>query len=77
MVLAPASAQCRWERKFTSGFSSLRKSELLLGSGPCSAVTTEARKVSKLNWNRVGFFALGTFLGGWVLGTVGRIVGGK
>lgn len=26
--------------------------------------------MSKLNWNRLGFFALGTFLGGWVLGLI-------
>lgn len=32
--------------------------------------------MSKLNWNRVGFFALGTFFGGWVLGIVGGFVGG-
>lgn len=29
--------------------------------------------VSKLNWNRLGFFALGTFFGGWVLGLAGSI----
>lgn len=29
--------------------------------------------MSKLNWNRLGFFALGTFLGGWVLSFVGGI----
>lgn len=33
--------------------------------------------MSKLNMNRLGFFALGTFLGGWVLGTVGAIFGRK
>lgn len=33
--------------------------------------------MSKLNWNRAGFFALGTFLGGWVLGTIGRVIGGR
>jgi hypothetical protein len=31
--------------------------------------------VSKLNINRVVFFALGTFFGGWVLRAVGRLVG--
>jgi len=31
--------------------------------------------MSKLNWNRVGFFALGTFLGGWVMGAVGAVLG--
>lgn len=31
--------------------------------------------MSKLTWNRIGFFALGTFLGGWVLGMIGKIAG--
>lgn len=31
--------------------------------------------MSKLNWNRLGFFALGTFFGGWVLGLFGGLVG--
>ena len=35
--------------------------------------------MSKMNWNRLGFFVLGTFLGGWVLavlrGTVGAVTG--
>jgi hypothetical protein len=30
--------------------------------------------VSKLNMNRLGFFVLGTFLGGWVLATLGRVL---
>lgn len=30
--------------------------------------------MSKLNMNRLGFFILGTFLGGWVIGFVGRIL---
>jgi hypothetical protein len=34
-------------------------------------------KMSKLNMNRAAFFVLGTFLGGWVLGTIGRVVGGR
>jgi hypothetical protein len=34
-------------------------------------------KMSKLTWNRVGFFALGTFTGGYVLGLIGAIFGGK
>jgi len=33
--------------------------------------------VSKLNWNRVGFFALGTFFGSWVLGLFGSVLGGR
>jgi len=33
--------------------------------------------MSKLNWNRLGFFVLGTFLGGWVLGAIGGILGRK
>lgn len=33
--------------------------------------------MSKLNMNRLGFFALGTFLGGWVLGAVGAVFGRK
>lgn len=36
-----------------------------------------ALNVSRMNWNRVAFFALGTFLGGWVLGLIGGIVGAK
>lgn len=31
--------------------------------------------MSKLNWNRAVFFALGTFFGGYVLGLVGRVLG--
>jgi hypothetical protein len=31
--------------------------------------------VSSTNWNRVIFFALGTFFGGYVLGIVGRVLG--
>jgi hypothetical protein len=31
--------------------------------------------VSKLNMNRLGFFVLGTFTGGYVLGLVGGILG--
>lgn len=34
-------------------------------------------KMTKLNWNRLGFFVLGTFLGGWVLGTLSRVVKGR
>jgi hypothetical protein len=26
--------------------------------------------MTKLNWNRLAFFALGTFIGGWVLGFI-------
>jgi hypothetical protein len=29
--------------------------------------------MSKINWNRLGFFVLGTFFGGTVLGWVGTI----
>lgn len=31
--------------------------------------------MTKLNWNRAGFFVLGTFLGGYVLGFVGGLLG--
>jgi len=31
--------------------------------------------VSRLNQNRLIFFVLGTFFGGWILGFVGRILG--
>lgn len=31
--------------------------------------------MSKMNWNRLGFFVLGTFLGGYVMGLVGALVG--
>lgn len=31
--------------------------------------------MSKQNWNRAIFFALGTFFGGYVLGLVGRVLG--
>lgn len=31
--------------------------------------------MSKLNMNRLGFFALGTFLGGYVLSVIGGILG--
>jgi hypothetical protein len=31
--------------------------------------------MTKLNQNRLGFFLLGTFLGGWVLAGLGGIVG--
>lgn len=31
--------------------------------------------MSKMNWNRLGFFVAGTFLGGWVLGMVGGLLG--
>lgn len=37
--------------------------------------------MSKMNWNRLGFFLLGTFFGGWViggiLGIVGKVSGGS
>jgi hypothetical protein len=33
--------------------------------------------VSKTNWNRLVFFVAGTFLGGYVLSTVGGIFGRK
>lgn len=33
--------------------------------------------MSKLNMNRLGFFALGTFLGGYVLSLVGGVFGRK
>lgn len=33
--------------------------------------------MSKLNMNRLGFFALGTFFGSYVLGLVGSVVGGR
>lgn len=33
--------------------------------------------MSKLNWNRLGFFVLGTFLGSTVLSFVGGIFGRK
>jgi hypothetical protein len=32
--------------------------------------------MSKLNWNRLGFFVLGSFLGPVVLGFFGSIFGG-
>jgi hypothetical protein len=31
--------------------------------------------MSKLNMNRAGFFLLGTFAGGWVLGGIAKILG--
>lgn len=31
--------------------------------------------MSKINMNRLGFFALGTFFGGYVLGLVGKLLG--
>lgn len=31
--------------------------------------------MSRLNWNRLGFFVLGALLGGWVFRTVGGVVG--
>lgn len=31
-------------------------------------------RMNKLNWNRVIFFVLGTFLGGWVFGSLARIL---
>lgn len=31
--------------------------------------------MSKINWNRLAFFALGTFFGGYVLGLFGRVLG--
>lgn len=30
---------------------------------------------NRINRNRLGFFILGTFLGGWVLGLLGALVG--
>lgn len=33
--------------------------------------------MSKLNWNRAGFFVLGTFLGGYVFGFIGSLIGRK
>lgn len=33
--------------------------------------------MSSKNWNRVIFFAAGTFLGGYVLGLVGGLLGRK
>jgi len=33
--------------------------------------------MSRLNWNRVGFFALGTFFGSYVLGLVGGVFRGR
>ena len=33
--------------------------------------------MSRLNWNRVGFFTLGTFFGSWVLGLFGSALGGR
>lgn len=33
--------------------------------------------LSKLNWNRAGFFVLGTFLGGYVFGFIGALFGRK
>lgn len=30
--------------------------------------------MSKLNWNRLGFFLLGTFFGGWFLNSVGAVL---
>jgi hypothetical protein len=32
--------------------------------------------MSKLNWNRIGFFVLGSFLGPVVLGFVSSVFGG-
>lgn len=31
--------------------------------------------MSRLNWNRAGFFLLGTFFGGYFLGAVGGLFG--
>jgi hypothetical protein len=31
--------------------------------------------MSRLNWNRLGFFALGTFFGGYVLSLFGGVFG--
>jgi len=31
--------------------------------------------MSKLNWNRLAFFVAGTFLGGWVMGAIGAVLG--
>jgi len=31
--------------------------------------------MSSKNWNRVIFFAAGTFFGGYVLGLIGRVLG--
>jgi hypothetical protein len=33
--------------------------------------------MGKLNWNRLGFFALGTFFGGYVLNLAGGLFGRK
>jgi len=33
--------------------------------------------MSKLNWNRTGFFLLGTFFGTYVLGLFGSVLGGR
>lgn len=33
------------------------------------------KSMSKMNWNRLGFFLLGTFTGGWVLGAIGSVLG--
>jgi hypothetical protein len=33
--------------------------------------------MSRLNWNRVGFFGLGTFFGTYVLGLFGAVLGGR
>jgi hypothetical protein len=32
--------------------------------------------MSKLNWNRTGFFLLGAFFGSYVLGLFGGVLGG-
>ena len=46
-------------------------------SSRLSRVTSKgAKQMSKLNWNRLGFFILGTFFGSWFLGLLGATVAG-
>ena len=37
-------------------------------------IAAEILALSKLNWNRLLFFALGTFLGGWVLSFTSKLL---
>lgn len=34
------------------------------------------KKMNRLNWNRLGFFVLGTFFGGTILSFLGGLAGG-
>lgn len=77
---APPASHSGSGRRNTCGFScSLNSPSLAYCANTSGVFTADNRKgeltMKKRYWRDAGWFALGTFFGGWVLGLFGRLLG--